>query len=140
MVIIPQDRNELVDVRGHETVRVMESLTAWPPVEWPEGPLRDLVLQLIGGEPLLRFFELRQTRVIRVLKENDQPVAELSLYSVSLVTAETEQVYRVLEVELLPQTPEEKLMTIACCLQDGWHLKPEPLSKFERALVLLDVL
>jgi inorganic triphosphatase YgiF len=114
--------------------------TSQPPLEWPDSPLRDLVLQLIGQEPLLTLFELRQTRVIRVLKENDQPVAELSLDSVSLVTAETEQVYRVLEVELLPQTAQETLMTIAGCLQDGWHLKPEKRSKFEQAQVLLDVL
>jgi len=114
--------------------------TSRPPVDWPDSPLRDLVLQLIGQEPLLTFFELRQTRVIRMLKEDDQPVAELSLDSVSLVTAETERVYLVLEVELLPPTTEGTLMTIAGCLQDGWHLKPEPLSKFERALDLLNLL
>ena len=114
--------------------------TSRPPVDWPDCPVRDLVLQLIGGEPLLAQFELQQTRVLRMLKEYDQPVAELSLDSVSLVTAETEQVFRVLEVELLPQTPQETLMTIACCLQDGWHLKPEPRSNFERALYWLDML
>jgi len=111
-----------------------------PPVDWPDSQVRDQVLQLIGQEPLLTFFELRQTRVIRMLKEDDQPVAELSLDSVSLVTAETERVYLVLEVELLPPTTEGTLMTIAGCLQDGWHLKPEPLSKFERALDLLNLL
>ena len=114
--------------------------TSRPPVDWPDCPVRDLVLQLIGGEPLLTQFELQQTRVLRMLKEYDQPVAELSLDSVSLVTADREQVYRVLEVELLPQIPEGTLMTIACCLQDGWHLKPEPRSKFERALHWLDML
>ncbi|MEA1977326.1 MAG: CYTH domain-containing protein [Chloroflexota bacterium] len=114
--------------------------TSRPPVDWPDSPVRDLVLQLIGQEPLLTFFELRQTCVIRMLKEDDQPVAELSLDSVSLVTDETEQVYLVLEVKLLPQTPQETLMTIVGCLQDVWNLKSEPLSKFERALVLLDVL
>ena len=113
--------------------------TSRPPVDWPEGSVRDLVLQLIGGEPLLTFFELRQTRVIRMLKEDDQPVAELSLDSVSLVTTETEQVYLVLEVKLLPHTPEGTLMTIVGCLQDVWQLKPEPRSKFERALDLLDM-
>ncbi len=114
--------------------------TSRSPVDWPDSQVRDLVLQLIGQEPLLTFFELQQTRVIRMLKEDDQPVAELSLDSVSLVTDETEQVYLVLEVELLPQTAQETLMTIVGCLQDDWHLKSEPLSKFERALVLLDVL
>ncbi len=124
----------------HRRKYELSMATSRPPVDWPDSPVRDLVLQLIGGEPLLTFFELRQTRVIRMLKEDDQPVAELSLDSVSLVTDETEQVYLVLEVELLPQTAEDTLMTIACCLQDGWHLKPEPRSKFEQALVLLDVL
>ena len=114
--------------------------TSRPPVDWPDSPVHDLVLQLIGGEPLLTFFEMRQSRVIRMLKEDDQPVAELSLDSVSLVTDETEQVYLVLEVELLPQTAEGTLMTIVGCLQDVWNLKYEPLSKFERALYLLDVL
>jgi inorganic triphosphatase YgiF len=114
--------------------------TIRPPVDWPDSPVRDLVLQFIGQQPLLTFFELRQTRVIRMLKEDDQPVAELSLDSVSLVTGETEQVYLVLEGELLPQTAGETLMTIVGYLQDVWNLKSEPLSKFERALYLLDVL
>ena len=114
--------------------------TSRPPVDWPDSPVRDLVLQLIGGQPLQTFFELQQTRVIRLLKQDEKPVAELSLDKVSLITDDTEQVYLVLEVELLPQTAEGTLMTIAGCLQDVWNLKPEPLSKFERALVLLDVL
>jgi inorganic triphosphatase YgiF len=104
--------------------------TSRPLVDWPDSPVRDQVLQLIGGQPLLTFFELRQTRVIRMLEEDDQPVAELSLDSVSLATDETEQVYLVLEVELLPQTPVGTLMTIAGFLQDVWNLKSEPLSKF----------
>ena len=111
-----------------------------PPVDWPDSPVRDLVLALMGREPLLTLFELQQTRVIRVLKQEKQPVAELRLDKVSLITNHREQVYLALEVELPPQTPEETLTAIVGCLQDSWHLKPEPLSKFERALDLLDVL
>jgi inorganic triphosphatase YgiF len=102
--------------------------------------VRDLVLQLIGQEPLLTLFELQQTRVIRLLKQDEKPVAELRLDKVSLITNDREQAYLDVEVELLPQTSEETLTAIVGCLQDGWHLKPEPLSKFERALDLLDVL
>ena len=108
------------------------------PANWPDSPVRDLVLQLIGQEPLRSLFELHQTRVIRLLKQDEQPVAELRLDSVSLVTEEGEQVYFDLEVELPPQTPEETLTAIVTCLQDEWHLNPEPLSKGERALALLD--
>jgi inorganic triphosphatase YgiF len=102
------------------------------PADWPDSPVRDLVLQLIGQEPLLPLFELQQVRVIRLLKQDEQPVARLRLDRVSLVTEEGEQVYLDLEVELLPQTPEETLTAIVGCLQDEWHLKPEPRSKFER--------
>ena len=111
-----------------------------PVADWPDSPVRDLVLQLIGQEPLLTLFELQQTRVIRLLKKNEQPVAELNLDRVSLITDDREHVNLVLEVELLPPTPEDTLTEIVGCLQDVWHLKPEPLSKFERALDLLDVL
>ena len=110
------------------------------PADWPDSPVRDLVLQLIGQEPLLPLFELQQTRVIRLLKQDEEPVARLRLDRVSLVTEDREQVYLDLEVELLPQTPQETLTAIVGCLQDEWHLKPELRSKFERALVLLDAL
>jgi inorganic triphosphatase YgiF len=123
--------------RGEWELRVAASR---PPVDWPDSPVRDLVLQLIGQEPLLTLFELQQTRVIRLLKRGEQPVAELRLDRVSLITNDREQVYLDVEVELLPQTSEETLRAIVGCLQDSWHLKPEPLSKFERALDLLDVL
>ena len=111
-----------------------------PPVDWPDSPVRDLVLQLIGREPLLTLFELQQTRVNRLLKQDEKPVAELRLDRVSLMTDDREQVYMALEVELLPQTLKETLTAIVGCLLDSWHLKPEPLSKFERALDLSEVL
>ena len=91
----------------HRRKYELSMATSRPPFDWPDSPVRDLVLRLIGGEPLLTFFELRQTRVIRMLKEDDQPLAELSLDSVTLVTNETERVYLVLEVELLPQTAKK---------------------------------
>jgi inorganic triphosphatase YgiF len=123
--------------RGEWQLRMVARRT---PADWPDSPVRDLVLQLIGQEPLVSLFELQQTRVIRLLKQDEEPVAELRLDRVSLVTEDREQVYLDLEVELLPQTPEETLTAIVGCLQDEWHLKPELRSKFERALVLLDAL
>ena len=43
-----------------------------------------------------------------------------------------------IEVELLPQTPVTVLQAIALALQEEWGLQAESLSKFERALALLD--
>lgn len=109
-----------------------------PPAKWPDSPVRDRVLQLIGKDPILPLFDLQQTRVIRLMKQNEQPVAELSLDSVSLSVKDQVHSYFELEVELLPQMPEEMLSPVIACLQDEWKLKPEPLSKFERALTVVD--
>ncbi len=122
---------------GEWQVRITACRT---PADWPDSPVRDLVLQLIGQEPLVSLFELQQVRVIRLLVQDEEPVAKLRLDRVSLVSEDREQVYLDLEVELLPQTPEETLRAIVGCLQDEWHLKPEPRCKFDRALVLLDAL
>ena len=108
------------------------------PIEWPDSPVRDRILRLIGGEPLLPLFDLRQTRIIRVVQQDKQPVAELSLDSITLTIEGREHLYQELEVELLPSTPEELLATITACLQEEWNLRPESRSKFERALALLD--
>jgi inorganic triphosphatase YgiF len=108
------------------------------PIEWTDSPVRDRVLTLIGQEPLLPLFDLRQTRMIRVVQRDGQPVAELSLDSVTLTTGRGDHLYRELDVELLPYVPEAILDTITACLQDEWNLRPEPQSKFERALAVLD--
>ncbi|MGB3715859.1 MAG: CYTH domain-containing protein [Candidatus Promineifilaceae bacterium] len=109
-----------------------------PPVAWPDSPLRDRVLKLIGQNKLRTLFDLEQIRVKRMVEQEAQPVAEISLDSVSLVAHGQEHVFHELEVELLPGVPEETLAVTAACLQEEWHLQPEPQSKFERALHLLD--
>ncbi|MCK4725577.1 MAG: hypothetical protein KAT29_07235, partial [Anaerolineales bacterium] len=65
-------------------------------------------------------------------------VAEIRLDRVSMISNKREQVYLDLEVELLPGIPEASLGAIIKLLQEAWNLQPEPLSKFERGLELLD--
>lgn len=114
--------------------------TILPPTEWPDSPVSEQVLQLSKLEPLEPLFELRQTRVIRMLRQDEQPLAEFGLDRVSLFAHGKEQVYHELEVELLPSVPDQTLTAVVDCLQNEWHLQPEPLSKFERALALLDTM
>ena len=110
---------------------------AAPPAEWPASPMRERVLRLTGGAPLLPLFSLQQTRIVRQMKRGKQTVAELSLDDVHLTIAGEEHTYLELEVELAPKGAEENLTTIVACLQDEWGLEPELRSKFERALALL---
>ncbi len=108
-----------------------------PPAKWPAGPVRDWVLQTIGETPLSPLFALRQTRVVRQVTHGERAVAELSLDEVHAAVAHTEQSYLELEVELAPQGTEDDLAALATHLQEALGLEPEPRSKFERALALL---
>lgn len=119
-----------------------EELEVWlpadqPPTLWPAGPARERVLHLTGGAPLGPLFELRQVRTVRSARQGERVAAELSLDEVQLNIGEKEIAYFELEAELAPQGAEEDLEAMARCLLDEWGLAPEPRSKFERALALL---
>lgn len=108
-----------------------------PPAEWPDCPARELVLSLIDESDLAPLFELRQTRLVRPVSRGETPVAEMSLDEVHLASGDRERAFFELEVELKAEGTENELETLATCLQDEWGLKPEPSSKFERALAFL---
>ncbi len=116
-----------------------EELEMWipsdlPPAQWSPSPARERVLQLIGLAPILPLFELRQTRTVRLITLGERLVAELSLDDVRVKAGNREQLYLEMEVELKSHGTEDDLSVIVACLRDEWKLKPEPLSKFERAL------
>jgi CHAD domain-containing protein len=109
-----------------------------PPAEWPASPVRDLALQLIGDAPLISLFNLHQTRIIRIMSQEQRTVAQLSLDEVHLSVAGRVQAYFELEAELVPSGNEDDLAAIVAHLQDEWGLRSEPRSKFERALAFLE--
>ncbi|MFL7791352.1 MAG: CHAD domain-containing protein [Anaerolineae bacterium] len=111
---------------------------AQPPAKWPKSPARERVLQLIGKAQLMPLFELQQTRTIRPMHHNRQLVAEMSLDEVHLTVKGEEKSYFELEMELMPRGTEGHLAEISTHLQDEWRLRPEPRSKFERALESFD--
>jgi inorganic triphosphatase YgiF len=140
-----QSEGILITLKGlggaQNAVHRREELEIWipsdlPPAQWPPGPARERALQLIGPAPLLPLFELQQTRTVRLMTQDERLVAELSLDDVYVKAGNREQAYLEMEVELKPQGTEDDLAGIVACLRDEWKLKPEPLSKFERALAL----
>jgi len=108
------------------------------PQEWPESPVRDLVLTVTGGAALMPLFELRQTRVFRRMSQGELLVAQFSLDNVRFVTDQRRDNVYELEVELAPQGTASDMGAIVTYLQDEWGLVPEPRSKFERGLAFLD--
>ena len=140
-----QNDGILITLKGlggvQSAVHRREELEVWipsdlPPAQWPPSPARERVLQLVGLAALLPLFELQQARLVRRMTRDERLVAELSLDDVHVKAGNREQAYLEAEVELKSQGTEDDLASIVTCLRDEWKLKPEPLSKFERALAL----
>lgn len=108
------------------------------PAAWPEGPVRDLALRLAGAEPVAELFDLEQVRHRRLAyAAGERLAAELSLDQVTITTAAGEVVSYELEVELRLEGTPDDLSALAAGLAE-YGLAPQPLSKYARALALLD--
>ena len=113
---------------------------AQPPETWPESPTRARLWAIVGDAPLdlQCLFSLKQKRLVRVVAQAGQRVAELSLDRVESTIGETEHHYFELEIEALSSENEPDLAVMAALLQAEWQLQPEGRSKFERGLAILD--
>lgn len=105
-----------------------------PPERWPAGPPRDVVLQLKGDQPLVEVLTLRQHRTAREVMREDRRIAMLSLDRVEFSEGATA---RELEIELMPAGDGTDLESLSTLLAP-FGLRPQPVSKFERALSLLE--
>ena len=104
------------------------------PQNWAKSPARNLILQLIGEEPLTPLFDFQQTRVFRRVLQGKREVAQLSLDNVHIVSGSRKQRHFELEVELRPEGTQNDLTEIVTFLQNKKELEPESQSKFERSL------
>jgi len=107
-------------------------------VAWPESAARALALELTGAAPLERLFGLVQTRFRADLVDRQRRVAQLSLDAVQVAIGQRPAAYYELEVEIAADGAEADLAAVVSELATVWKLAPEPRSKFERALALLD--
>lgn len=108
-----------------------------PPDEWPDGPAREIVTHLSKGQALVELFVLRQHRVLRALDRDGRAVGELSLDTVEIDVDGRRTVTHEVEIELAEDGILDDLRAIGAGL-DAFKLEPQPASKFERALVILD--
>lgn len=114
-------------------------LDVWTPdvTAWPPSPARDLALTLSGGAALQPLFDLEQHRTRADVVDGARRVAELSLDAVRAVIGRRPALYYELEVELKAEGTEEDLARLSQALAAKYSLRPEPRSKFERALETL---
>jgi len=111
------------------------------PADWPPGPARALALELAGSRPLLPLLTISQTRHTRPVQGASGALAILSLDDVRVCRdAALLATYLEVEAELAPGQAEDDLKRLAAAIQAEWDLPPQPRSKFERALLLLQSL
>jgi inorganic triphosphatase YgiF len=103
---------------------------------WPEGDVRRIVAETAHGKPLHDLFTLDQTRTVSNLHDGDRVVAELSLDDVTIHTAARPVRAYELEIELLPDGLLDDLRALSRILTQEYGLLPQPVSKFERAMML----
>jgi len=111
------------------------------PAEWPPSEARELALRLSGARPLLPLLVISQTRYSRPILSGSSILATLTVDDVRVVHDEgLLDSYQEVEAELLPGQSEEELGRLVAAIQEDWALVPQPRSKFERAMMLLQAM
>ena len=104
-----------------------------PAASWQESEARDMVVRLVGEQPLAEIARIRQSRRKR-LYERDGTVVEVSVDDVAVV-ANGIAVERFAELELeLREGEEAALQPLVDLLSEIEELVPAQTSKLERAL------
>jgi len=119
----------------------LPTTTPTRPQNWPDGPEKTFLLSLLQDEPLVELFRVRQKRhIAAVLDDSGLPFASLSLDEVHWQVGVGEEVGWELEIELLPEGDEARLHLLAQALDAMPALHLQPLSKYERGLILMSSL
>jgi inorganic triphosphatase YgiF len=111
------------------------------PTDWPDSEARRRLVELAGDAGLVERFVLRQNRTERPVVLDGLPVAILSLDEVTIVAGERELGrLHVVELELAnaESLPPDRFEELANALAARPGLRPEPRSKLEHAIELLD--
>jgi inorganic triphosphatase YgiF len=106
------------------------------PTDWPPSEVRELILSLSAGAPLVSLFSLIQQRYQRRVLDAQRLVAEMSLDWVEFQFASGQDHYMVLEIELLPDGTLTDLDNLVSMAKARWALRGMFQSKFQRALAL----
>jgi CHAD domain-containing protein len=117
------------------------------PDQWPSSPLRELVLDVSGGQALVEILEIKQSRQVRYLLSSEgHAVAELDLDRVRIRGERTGSggtasdhdtsvfAFTELEIELMEAGSEADLKQVIAHLSRLEGLIAQPTSKFERGM------
>jgi len=125
----------IMSLKGPAEHRMGEALHRRPEIEGPEAERR--AAELAGGQRLLELVRLEQARITRAVTRNDTPIGDLWLDRCRIVAGgRTLGQLRVVELELAGTEAGAQDVLAALLAVPG--LAPDPLSKLEHALALLE--
>ncbi|MDQ1275429.1 MAG: hypothetical protein QG610_1002, partial [Euryarchaeota archaeon] len=104
-------------------------------LECPDLQIRNMIFQFTAGLNLLPLISLKQKRIIRQLKLEEKPIADLYLDRVNLKSKSRKKIYNEFEVELKSEGTVDDLEAIRSFLLSRYNLIESPFSKFERAYI-----
>ena len=105
-------------------------------LDLPDGPLKEVLDRLIGGNALFPLLHLRQYRSPRVVFDGNRLVGVLSLDVIATETEIGPDVSHQIEVELAKDGREADIYRLDPILKEK-GMEPADTSKFERSLILL---
>ena len=112
---------------------------AGDPASWPAGPARDLAVRLTDSAPLQTLFMIWQQRHVRPVLDGERMVGEWSLDEVETTAGDKTDHATELEIELKGDGTTDDLRRLAETLAGQSGVQPQPRSKFERAMGMLDL-
>lgn len=108
------------------------------PSQWKDITLRSLVLRLVNDAPLEPLLVLQQTRLTRLLIDTgDEPIAELAVDRFEVDGDPEMRQFLELEIELIKPGTVRQLAPIQQALGQIDGLSWQPVSKFERAILIV---
>ena len=108
------------------------------PRSWPEGPARELALQILGDVVPTALLEIATERQVMLAQRDGQPVVEISLDQSQVRAGDAQDSLCELEIELLPAGTMADLKSISAALSAEIEMEAESRSKLARGLALLD--
>lgn len=108
------------------------------PETWPASEIRERVLALLGGAPLLPTLTIATRREHIYASRTSVRAAELSLDAGTIHAGGRTESFQELEIELLDGGERADLEALVTLLRDHFPLIPEESSKLARGLALLD--
>lgn len=109
-----------------------------PPEGWQPSEVRERLLALTGGAPLLQLLVIHTTRQHIYALRNSVRVVELSLDQGQIRAGGRSEDLRELELELLPGSIRADLDLLVALLRERFVLVPEERTKLARGLALLE--